>query len=517
MTLKEERLRAQPGIPDRLKNLQDLVLKPAEALPVQPPVAALFSQLQDTHLYFAEKGSTRPSHPLKVGVLLSGGPAAGGHNVIAGLYDALQELHADSALIGFLGGPSGFIENRFKKLSKEAIAPFRNQGGFDLLGTGRTKIETEEQFAACLKHAQMHDLDAFVIIGGDDSNTNAAYLADYFLTHGSKTLVVGCPKTIDGDLTSPFIETSFGFDSAAKTYSELIGNLASDAKSQGKYYFFVKLMGRSASHLVLECALETRPNLALISEEVLEKKSTLGAVVDEIVDLIEKRAAKGLKHGVILIPEGLLEFIPECKRLLDAIAHHGENLPDELQALWKTIPIDVRNQLLLDRDPHGNVQLSKVETERLLIELVQAKLDPKSSFNAQPLFFGYDGRSCLPSLFDANYGYNLGRTAAVLIREGKTGYMAALTGLSHAVSSWKPAAVPLTSMMACLEKKGKIRAVIEKSLVDLDGGPFHEWKKIRTQCAIADDYLTPGPIQFYGPASISERITKTLEFSFYVK
>jgi pyrophosphate--fructose-6-phosphate 1-phosphotransferase len=512
-SLREERLHALPRIPHLLKDLALVGLRKQESLAVIPTVAALFPHLQDAHLYLAEKGSAAPSTPLKVGALFSGGPAAGGHNVIAGLYDALQEMHPGSTLTGFLGGPSGFIENRSIPLTREAIASYRNQGGFDLLGTGRTKIETEEQFAACLKTAEAHDLDAFLIIGGDDSNTNAAYLAEYFLAHGLKTRVIGCPKTIDGDLTSKYIETSFGFDTAAKTYAESIGNLASDSKSQGKYYFFVKLMGRSASHLVLECALETHPNLAIISEEVMDKKSTLADVVEEIVQLIQKRAEKGLKHGVILIPEGLLEFIPECKQLLDAIAIHGDKLPEEVKPLWEMFPQDVRDQLMLDRDPHGNVQLSKVETERLLIELVQEKFKARA-FNAQPLFLGYEGRSCLPSLFDAQYGYNLGRTAALLIREGKTGYMAALIGLAKPVEDWKPAAVPLASMMAFVERKGKVKAVIEKSLVDLNGGPFHQWALIRADCAHKDQYLMPGPIQFYGPAAISERITKTLEFSF---
>lgn len=507
-TLQEERLLFKPCIPECLKLLKETSLVKQSEESVREEIQKLFPHLQDHALYFAKKSALKACRPLKVGALFSGGPAAGGHNVIAGLFDALYELHPESSLIGFLGGPCGLIENHHKLLSKELIAPYRNQGGFDLLGTGRTKIETEEQFAASLKTADLHDLDALLIIGGDDSNTNAAYLAEYFLAHAQKTVVVGCPKTIDGDLTSKYIEASFGFDTAAKTYSELVGNLCRDAKSQGKYYFFVKLMGRSASHLVLECALETRPNLAFISEEVLAKKQTLQSVVDEIVKLIEERALKGLKHGVILIPEGLLEFIPECKRLIDTLSVEGANVSDDLKPLWDLLPKEVQNQLMLERDPHGNVQLSKVETERLLIELVSSRL--KGSLNAQGLFFGYEGRSGLPSLFDANYSYNLGRTAALLMREGKTGHIASLIGLAKGVTSWQASSVPLATMMVFTMRKGKVKAVIEKALVDLKGKPFLTWKSLQEECRLQDRYLMPGPIQFFGPIAISERIPKTL-------
>lgn len=410
--------------------------------------------------------------PLKVGVLFSGGPAAGGHNVVAALFDAIKEYSEESVLVGFLGGPSGAIENKFIILDAKKIAPYRNQGGFDLLGTGRTKIETEDQFKAVFETCLKHDLDGLVIIGGDDSNTNAAFLSDYFIKNGLKTSVVGIPKTIDGDLQNKWIEASFGFDSAAKTYGELVGNILKDALSQKKYYFFIKVMGRTASHLVLETALNTHPNLAIISEEVKEKGLSLETLIKEIADLIEERALLKKNYGVILIPEGIVEVLP----------------------------LEAQKKLTLDLDPHGNLPVSKIESERLFIDLVEKELKSRASyqgsFNPQPLFFGYEGRCCFPTNFDAIYCYNLGRLAAVMIANKLTGYMATFKNLSKPPKEWIPFAVPLKLMMDKEMRKGELKLVIKKGLVDLNGNKFKEFAKMRKSWRLDDDYLTPGPIQF---------------------
>jgi pyrophosphate--fructose-6-phosphate 1-phosphotransferase len=434
-------------------------------LAYEPPLPPLLQDLNQT-------GTPRK---LNVGALFSGGPAAGGHNVLAGLFDGLLQIHKDSTLLGFLGGPSGLIENKYKKLESSMIDSVRNMGGFDLIGSGRTKIETLEQFQAAKETVMHHRLDAVLIIGGDDSNTNAAFLAEYFLKEGTPCSVIGVPKTIDGDLRSKEIEISFGFDSACKTYAELIGNIARDARSSQKYYHFIRLMGRSASHITLECALLTCPNLALISEE----RSSLPKIVENIVNLIKERKKEGKEFGVILVPEGLIEFIPE----LDS---HRDLFP---------------------RDPHGNVNVSQVETEKLLIDLVKKE---GVSFHAVSHFLGYEGRCCFPSNFDAKYCYALGKFAAAAMRDKKTGVILALQGLRKPVSEWEPLAVSLASLMHLEVRSGKEKLVIAKTLVDLHGNAFSRFAKERASWRLGDFYRMPGPIQFFGDIELTDSIPVTL-------
>lgn len=417
--------------------------------------------------------------PLRVGVLFSGGPAEGGSNVVAGLFDGLKEMHPDSELVGFLGGPAGILDKKMKSLRKEEIDLYRNVGGFHLLGTGRTKIETEEQFQKSLEVIRELKLDGLVFIGGDDTNTNAFHLATYI--KNEKCSIVGIPKTIDGDLKSKEIEISFGFDTACKVYSEIVGNIAFDALSSLKYWHFIKLMGRKASHVTLECALQTHPNLAFISEEV----KTLEHIIDTIAETIQTRAASGKKYGVILIPEGLIEFIPK---------------------VFESLPKDVQKELQADLDPHGNIQVSKIETEKLLSQMVA---DRGVKFNAVHHFLGYEGRCAYPSVFDATYCYNLGLVAATHVHDRKTGVMAGLKGLAGPVASWKPIAVPLESMMVEEMRKGKKMKVIDKALVDLKGLVFAEFKKQRDRWRLEDSYQNPGPIQYSG--GMKDRITRTLE------
>lgn len=436
---------------------------------------------------FKSKDVLQGDSPLKVGIVLSGGPAPGGHTVIAGVFDALKMAHADSELIGFLNGPSGIVDNKSIVIDAPLIEKYRHQGGFQMLGTGRTKIETEEQFEKSLKTVQEHGLNGLIIVGGDDSNTNAAHLAKYFEAHHAQIAVVGVPKTIDGDLKNQWVEASFGFDTAAKTYSAAIGNICLDALSQKKYYFFVKVMGRTASHLVLECALQTRPNLALISEEIAKEGRTLQQVVASIADLIVERSKLGKDYGVILIPEGIIEFIKD----------------------FGAFPKEIQDQLQLEKDPHGNLQVSKIETERLFIALVEKELknrsDYKGKFSPQPLFFGYEGRSCTPSSFDDNYCYALGLTAVLLIQQQQTGFMATVRHLAKPLSDWTLHGAPLADMIVLEEKKGKQVPVIKKGLVDLNGKPFAEFKSQREKWRTEDNYLSPGPIQFGNLA-----VTKTL-------
>lgn len=441
-------------------------------------------------------GEIASSSMLRVGAVFSGGQAAGGHNVIAGLHDALKRIHPDSVLYGFLDGPSGIISGSHIPITEELLANYRNQGGFDLLGSGRTKIETDQQLAAAAKIATELQLDGLVIIGGDDSNTNAAILAEHYLANGIPTRVIGVPKTIDGDLKNEQIEVSFGFDSATKVYSEVIGNVLRDSLSAKKYYFFIKLMGRSASHVTLECALQTHPNLALIGEEVAEKQYIFRDLVTMICDLICRRAEQGKDYGVILIPEGLIEFIPDFQA---------------------SLPADIAKQLLLDKDPHGNIQVSKIETERLLIQAVTAELELrrsqgmfKGSFSPQPLFCGYEGRCGYPSNFDANYCYALGSVAALLIHSGATGYISCVQRLSEPVERWVPLGLPLTHLMHFELRKGKRKPVIRKALVDLEGPVFQEFAKRREGWMMEDDYRYPGPMQFFGPEELTDSITMTL-------
>lgn len=513
-SLAEERRRYHIPLPDILtRPLRGRPLKKAEGLEELKP---LFPRTFSQPFVAFEEGEAQ-NIPLKVGVVFSGGQAAGGHNVIAGVFDALAPK---SRLWGFLDGPAGIVEQRWVELNGEKIAPYRNQGGFDLLGSGRTKIETPEQFDSALKAVLSLELDGLVIIGGDDSNTNAALLAEYFLAHNCKTKVVGVPKTIDGDLRSADVEISFGFDTASKIYSELIGNILCDARSAKKYTFFIKVMGRSASHLALECALRTHPNLTLISEEVAAKGMTLREVAGQIADLIEARAKVGKNYGAVLIPEGLIEFIPEFSRLIKELNQlllkgpfAAESLSPPSLACYNSIPEALQKQLLLDRDPHGNIKVSQIETERLLIEVVQGELKRRKSpakFSPIPLFYGYEGRSGLPSNFDCHYSYALGRVAALLIQEGYTGYMACVKNLSAPLKEWQVLGVPLTSMLHLEERKGKSVPVIKKALVDLNGRPFLDFAARRVGWQQGDDYLVPGPIQFFGPKQISDSIPLTL-------
>jgi len=513
--LQKLRLAYKPHVPTLLKHLEELTAVPGDPPIIQDPeLKHQFPFLSD--LPFLEfRIKTNVQHdPKKIGVVLSGGQAAGGHNVIIGLFDALKKLNPKSQLIGFLNGPSGIIEKKTLELTAEYLANYRNTGGFDMIGSGRTKIETSEQFEAVEKGIRELDLDGLVIIGGDDSNTNAALLAEHFKTKKMKTCVIGVPKTIDGDLKNDHIEISFGFDTACKTYSEIIGNLLRDALSAKKHWFFVKIMGRSASHIALECALQTHPNITLIGEEIEFRKKTLEEIVNEIAEIINARIAKGKNYGVILVPEGIIEFIPEFNKLikeLNQLLSSGkgvDQLSQESQSLYQLLPENIQKQLVLDRDPHGNVQVSKIETERLLMDLVKNKI-PK--INSQPLFFGYEGRSCLPSNFDSQYCYALGQVAALLIESGANGYMACVRHLALPVSDWKCGGVPLVSMMHMEVRKGKSKPVIKKALVDLHGAAFQYFIAHRDQWAVEDDYIYPGPIQYFGPAELTEAITLTLE------
>ncbi len=468
--------------------------------------------------------------PLRVGVVLSGGPAPGGHNVIAGLFEALQKLHKQSKLFGFLNGPSGIIKNNFIELQSKQVEEFFNQGGFDLIGSGRTKIETSEQFQAAANTMKTLNLDGLVIVGGDDSNTNAALLADYFIAQNIETKVVGVPKTIDGDLKNRFIETSFGFDTATKVYSETIGNILRDCLSQKKYYFFVKLMGRSASHIALECALQTQPNMTLIGEEIAAHKLTLQGITEQITDLVCSRARHGKDYGVILVPEGIIEFIPEMNKLIKELnafppvqsnAMCDVSVPEVLsidaKKCFKLIPKEIQVQMLLDRDPHGNVRVSQIETERLLISTVESELRKradaglyKGKFSPQPLFCGYEGRASFPTNFDCQYCYALGYVAALLIDRGCTGYMSCVNNLIQSVDNWRIAGVPLTSMIHIEERLGIKKPVIKKALVDLKGPTFSYFQNLRQSWVLEDDYRYPGPIQFFGPKDVTDIVTMTL-------
>ena len=472
------------------------------------------------------------SKSLVVGVLLSGGPAPGGHNVISGLFDGLKRGSPASRLIGFKGGPGGLVDDKFVEITEELVDSYRNTGGFDMVGSGRTKIETPEQFEKALANAMNHGLDALVVVGGDDSNTNAALLAEYFASHGAPITVVGVPKTIDGDLKNEWIEASFGFDTATKTYSELIGNICRDAPSGRKYWHFIKLMGRSASHIALECALQTRPNVTLISEEVEARKMSLTQIVDLIVSSVVARSSKGENFGVVLIPEGLIEFVPEMKILIAGInellasegeafkslpsveaqkAFISERLPAESAGLFASLPGDISAQLCWDRDPHGNVQVSRIETEKLLMSMVRTKLAKmsaegsyKGKFDYQTHFMGYEGRCAFPTNFDADYCYSLGMTAYLLSLYGFSGYIASIRNLAAPAGEWIPGGIPLVSMMNIEHRHGADKPVIRKALVELDGKPFKFFEKQRDKWALVSDYRLPGPIQYFGPPAVTD-------------
>ncbi|CAL9060489.1 pyrophosphate--fructose 6-phosphate 1-phosphotransferase subunit beta-like [Musa acuminata AAA Group] len=467
---------------------------------------------------------------LKIGVVLSGGQAPGGHNVISGVFDYLQERAKRSTLYGFKGGPAGIMKCKYVELTPEFIYPYRNQGGFDMICSGRDKIETPEQFKQAEETAMKLDLDGLLVIGGDDSNTNACLLAENFRRKNMKTRVIGCPKTIDGDLKCKEVPASFGFDTACKIYSEMIGNVMTDARSTGKYYHFVRLMGRAASHITLECALQTHPNIAIIGEEVAAKKQTLKNVTDYITDIICKRAKLGYNYGVILIPEGLIDFIPEVQQLIaelneilahDVVDKEGlwkKKLQQQSQLLFEFLPQAIQEQLLLERDPHGNVQVAKIETEKMLISMVETELEKRKSegtyaghFKGQSHFFGYEGRCGLPTNFDAAYCYALGYAAGALLHSGKTGLISSVGNLDAPVDEWTVGGTALTSLMDVERRHGKFKPVIKKAMVELEGAPFRKFASMRDEWAVDNRYISPGPIQFIGPGSNNVNHTLLLE------
>ena len=473
-----------------------------------------------------------------VGVILSGGQAPGGHNVICGIFDAIKKINPNNKLFGFLMGPSGLVDHKYKELTADIIDEYRNTGGFDIIGSGRTKLEKTEQFEKGLEIIRELNIKAIVIIGGDDSNTNACVLAEYYAAKNYGVQVIGCPKTIDGDLKNEQIETSFGFDTACKTYSEVIGNVQRDCNSARKYWHFIKLMGRSASHIALECALQCQPNVCIISEEVEDKDLSLNDIVNQIADSVMKRSEKGLNFGTVLIPEGLIEFIPAIKRLIaelnDILAVQGDKLKDmedeelreyilsilsaENAKAYESLPLGVARQLSLDRDPHGNVQVSLIETEKLLAEMVNDKMDQlkkegiyNGSFKTLTHFFGYEGRCATPSNYDADYCYALGTSAAHLIANGKTGYMAIVKNTTKPADEWIAGGVPITMMMNIERRNGEMKPVIKKALVELDGKPFKTFVAQRDKWAVDTCYVYPGPIQYWGPSSVCDQPTKTLQ------
>lgn len=505
----------------------------------QEEIKKLFPNTYGLPLLELVAGKEKACPAINVGVILSGGQAPGGHNVICGLFDGLKRLNPNSKLYGFLGGPSGLIDGKYMELTADIIDEYRNTGGFDIIGSGRTKLEETWQFDNGIEICNKLGIKAIVIIGGDDSNTNACVLAEYYLQKKCGIQVIGCPKTIDGDLKNEMIETSFGFDTACKVYSELIGNIQRDANSAKKYWHFIRLMGRSASHIALECALQTQPNVCIISEEVEQNNLTLNDVVEQICKTIAARADKGLNFGTILIPEGLIEFIPAVKRLIselnELLANNTEftsiegddakrdyvigKLTKESAELYASLPKGIARQLTMDRDPHGNVAVSQIETEKLLIEMVGKKLAEwkeagkyKGKFAALNHFFGYEGRCAQPSNFDADYCYSIGQTATHLIAAGKTGYMALVRNLTKPAAEWIAGGVPITMMMNMERRSGKLKPVIQKALVELDGKPFRFFAEHRNEWAISTDtFLYPGPIQYFGPAEVCDQPTKTLQ------
>ncbi len=542
--LQKARALYQPKLPKSLIGAVKMIEGAAtESVADQAEIKELFPNTYGMSLITFEEGGKAVSLPsINVGVILSGGQAPGGHNVISGLFDGIKKLNAGSKLYGFLGGPGGLVDHKYMEVTAEYLDGFRNTGGFDIIGSGRTKLEEVEQFDKGLEILKKLNIKALVIIGGDDSNTNACVLAEYYAAKKAGVQVIGCPKTIDGDLKNEMIETSFGFDTAVKVYSELIGNIQRDANSAKKYWHFIKLMGRSASHIGLEAALQTQPNIALISEEVAAKKQTLAEIVDYMASIIARRAANGENFGVALVPEGLVEFVPEMKTLIaelnDLLAEGSDSekkfksiadetarrefvagiLSPESAKVYKSLPAGIAAQLTLERDPHGNVQVSLIETEKLLGEMVKNRLSEmkaageyKGKFGTQFHFFGYEGRCAAPSNFDADYCYSLGYTASVLISEGKTGYMASVRNTTAPAEKWIAGGVPVTMMMNMEKRHGHMKPVIQKALVELDGAPFKYFAKNREKWAIETSYLYPGPIQYWGPAEVCDRTTVTLK------
>lgn len=512
--------------------------EPTQSVGDQEEIKKLFPNTYGQPLVEFVPGEVEASGKFNVGVILSGGQAPGGHNVISGIFDAVKKLNPENKLYGFLMGPGGLVDHNYMELTADIIDNYRNTGGFDMIGSGRTKLEQVDQFEKAIEIIRELNIKAIVIIGGDDSNTNACVLAEYYAAKNYGVQVIGAPKTIDGDLKNSQIETSFGFDTATKTYSELIGNIERDANSARKYWHFIKLMGRSASHIALECALQTQPNICLISEEIEKKDMTLNQIVEQIATAVARRAADGNNFGVVLIPEGLIEFIPSIGRLIDELndllAAHGDeyrnleaeeqkkyivaHLSKENAETFETLPADVAHQLSLDRDPHGNVQVSLIETEKLISDMVAVKLEQwkqegkyTGHFAALHHFFGYEGRCAAPSNFDADYCYALGVSAVQLIVNGKTGYMAIVKNLSAPTDEWKAGGVPITMMMNMERRNGKMKPVIRKALVELDGAPFRKFASKRDDWALNTRYVYPGPIQYWGPKEVCDRTTITLD------
>lgn len=538
--LQKERSKYAPKLPKSLRGGAIKVVEGAKTQSVadQAEIQGLFPNTYGMPVLSFEEGGAKAQLPaVNVGVILSGGQAPGGHNVISGIFDGLKALNPASKLYGFLGGPGGLVDHQYVELTSGIIDEYRNTGGFDIIGSGRTKLEETAQFDKGVEICNKLGIKALIVIGGDDSNTNACVLAEYYLQKKTGIQVIGCPKTIDGDLKNDWIETSFGFDTACKVYSELIGNIQRDANSAKKYWHFIKLMGRSASHIGLECVLQTQANICIISEEVEAKKQTLQQIVNDIADVVAKRGNNGENFGVALIPEGLIEFIPAMKSLIselnELLAHNDEfaKMSDDAQRtfvlgklskdsadVFATLPQGIAKQLTLDRDPHGNVQVSKIETEKLLMEMVEARLKVlkgegkyKGKFSSQNHFFGYEGRCAAPSNFDADYCYSLGFTASVLIGQGKSGYMSSVRNVDKPADQWIAGGVPITMMMNMERRHGAMKPVIQKALVKLDGAPFKAFAAKRDEWAVKTAYVYPGPIQYFGPTEVCDQPTCTLK------
>ena len=534
--LQIQRAAYQPKLPKAL--LGAVKVKegaPTQSVDNQEEIKKLFPNTYGMPLVEFVPGEEMNSAPINVGVILSGGQAPGGHNVITGLFDALKRINPESRLFGFILGPGGLVDHNYMEITAEIADEYRNTGGFDMIGSGRTKLEKEEQFEKGIEIIRELNIKAIVIIGGDDSNTNACVLAEYYAAKNYGVQVIGCPKTIDGDLKNDQIETSFGFDTACKTYSELIGNIERDCNSARKYWHFIKVMGRSASHIALECALQTQPNICLISEEVEAKNMSLDDVVEYIAEAVAQRAADGKYFGTVIIPEGVIEFIPAIKKLIaqlndvlampeakgleryELIDFAKSHLSEDNLAVFNSLPTNVARQLALDRDPHGNVQVSLIETEKLLAAMVAVKIEKwkkegkyQGKFDTQHHFFGYEGRCAAPSNFDADYCYALGTSAAMLIANGKTGYMAIVKNTTAPASEWVAGGVPITMMMNMEKRNGQMKPVIRKALVELDGKPFKAFAAIRERLARETAYVYPGPIQYWGPTEVCDRPTMTL-------
>ncbi|MBR2235616.1 MAG: diphosphate--fructose-6-phosphate 1-phosphotransferase [Prevotella sp.] len=534
--LQMARAAYQPKLPLGLQGAVKAVEgEPTQSVDNQEEIKRLFPNTYGMPLVEFVPGEAVAHEKMNVGIILSGGQAPGGHNVITGLFDAVKKLNPENRLYGFILGPGGLVDHNYMELTKDIVDEYRNTGGFDMIGSGRTKLEKVEQFEKGLEIIRQLDIKAIVIIGGDDSNTNACVLAEYYAAKNYGVQVIGCPKTIDGDLKNQQIETSFGFDTACKTYSELIGNIERDCNSARKYWHFIKVMGRSASHIALECALQTQPNICLISEEVEAKNMSLDDIVDYIAQAVAVRAADGNNFGTVIIPEGVIEFIPAIKKLIaqlndvlalpeaknigrdEQVDFAKSHLSEENLAVFNSLPVGVARQLALDRDPHGNVQVSLIETEKLLSTMVAQKLEKmkkagtfKGKFATQHHFFGYEGRCAAPSNFDADYCYALGNSAAQLIAAGKTGYMAIVQNTTAPAAEWKAGGVPITMMMNMEKRAGEMKPVIRKALVELDGAPFKEFAAHRDEWARKTAYVYPGPIQYWGPTEVCDQPTRTL-------